>query len=261
MTRRSRGSPAAPTAQGSPAEIGGSPGAEDGRDAAPVDAPEVRGAGIDSNSMAAAIADLSRQLGELQRSCSSFTQAQRPITPSPGGTISTTPSLSARRRRGRGGGDPPEGDERDDSDGGGDARGGGRPGGDEQGFNEAAEPLEDDGEDTAVKHARNPYDTELSRFPGTIRKCTPPCASESLPLVSTNSPYARSNLRQSFLLSSHPRWGIQGNQSTGYPEGTRKPARGYPKGKRKLLERQSPGNPKAPALMSSLNSRGKESAA
>ena len=46
-----------------------------------------------------------------------------------------------------------------------------------------------------------------------------------------------------------PRWGIQGNQSAGYPEGTRKPARGYPKGKRKLLERQSPGNPKAPALM------------
>jgi hypothetical protein len=56
---------------------------------------------------------------------------------------------------------------------------------------------------TAVKHARNPYDTELSRFPGTIKKCTPPCASESLPLVSTNSPYARSNLRQSFLSSSH----------------------------------------------------------
>ena len=82
----------------------------------------------------------------------------------------------------------------------------------------------------------------------------------SLPLVSLKFPLRP--IEPSAIISLiFSRWGIQGNQSAGYPEGTRKPARGYPKGKRKLLERQSPGNPKAPALMSSPNSRGKESTA
>ena len=58
-----------------------------------------------------------------------------------------------------------------------------------------------------------------------------PYVHPSLPLVSPNSLYALSNLRQSSQLI-FSRWGIQGNQSAGYPEGTRS----LPKGTRRLLE-------------------------
>ena len=58
-----------------------------------------------------------------------------------------------------------------------------------------------------------------------------PYVHPSLPLVSPNFPYALSNLRQSSQLI-FSRWGIQGNQSAGYPEGTRS----LPKGTRRLLK-------------------------
>ena len=82
----------------------------------------------------------------------------------------------------------------------------------------------------------------------------------SLPLVSPNSLYALSNLRQSSQLI-FSRWGIQGNQSAGYPEGTRKPAQGYSASARGYSEDARKLHLKAPALMCSRNSRGRESAA
>ena len=75
-----------------------------------------------------------------------------------------------------------------------------------------------------------------------------PYVHPSLPLVSPNSPYALSNLRQSSQLI-FSRWGIQGNQSAGYPEGTRKPAQGYSASARGYSEAARKLHPKAPALM------------
>ena len=87
-----------------------------------------------------------------------------------------------------------------------------------------------------------------------------PYVHPSLPLVSPNSLYALSNLRQSSQLI-FSRWGIQGNQSAGYPEGTRKPAQGYSASARGYSEDARELHLEAPALMCSRNSRGRESAA
>ena len=82
----------------------------------------------------------------------------------------------------------------------------------------------------------------------------------SLPLVSPNSLYALSNLRQSSQLI-FSRWGNPRESVCRVPGGYSKPAQGYSASARGYSEDARELHLKAPALMCSRNSRGRESAA
>ena len=87
-----------------------------------------------------------------------------------------------------------------------------------------------------------------------------PYVHPSLPLVSPNSLYALSNLRQSSQLISS-RWGNPRESVCRVPGGYSKPAQGYSASARGYSEDARELHLKAPALMCSRNSRGRESAA
>ena len=87
-----------------------------------------------------------------------------------------------------------------------------------------------------------------------------PYVHPSLPLVSPNSLYALSNLRQSSQLI-FSRWGNPRESVCRVPGGYSKPAQGYSASARGYSEDARELHLKAPALMCSRNSRGRESAA
>ena len=112
---------------------------------------------------------------------------------------------------------------------------------------------------TAFKHARNPYDTKRPRFQRAIRKCTPLCASKPSARVTE---FLLRLIEPSAIISAHlltlgnPRESV-----CRVPGGYSKPAQGYSASARGYSEDARKLHLKAPALMCSRNSRGRESAA
>ena len=114
-------------------------------------------------------------------------------------------------------------------------------------------------ETLAIKHARNPYDTKRPRFQRAIRKCTPSCASKPSARV-TEFPLRL--IEPSAIISAHLLTLENPKESVcRVPGGYSKPAQGYSEAAQGYSKDARELHLKAPALMCSRNSRGRESAA